>query len=89
VSIIAPNAKAVASGLGNAILVAGFITTLVTEIAPHNATLAWTLSGASVVIGFANTVHVWLVKNETVVQEAIDAGAELVDDLEHGRHAAQ
>lgn len=88
-SIVSPNAKAISSGLGNAILVAGFITTLVTEIAPHNTALAWTLSAASLVIGTANTIHVWLVKNEPVVQAAIDAGVELVDDLEHGKHAAR
>lgn len=86
-SIVAPNAKAVASGLGNAVLVGGFVTTLVAEVAPHNATLAWILSGAAAVIGAANTFHVWLVKNEDTVQAALDAGAELVDDYEPGRHA--
>jgi hypothetical protein len=87
VSIVAPNAKAVASGLGNALLVGGFVTTLVTEIAPQNPALAWILSGASVVLGAANTFHVWLVKNEDTVQAAIDAGVELVDDYEPGKHA--
>jgi hypothetical protein len=87
VSIVAPNAKAIASGVGNAILVAGFVTTMVTEVAPQNATLAGILSVASAVIAGANTFHVWLVKNEDTVQAALDAGAELVGDLEHGKHA--
>lgn len=84
---ISPYAKAVESGLGNAILVGTFVTTCLTEIAPNNTALAWSLSALSVALGAANTFRVWLVKNEPVIEAAVEAADELVHDFEEGRHS--
>ena len=84
---IGPYAKAVESAVGNIILVGTFLGTVLTEVAPRNDTLAYALSALSVVLGVTNTFRVWLVKNEPLIEQAFDAGEDLVHDLEAGRHS--
>jgi hypothetical protein len=88
---IGPYAKAVTSGLGNAIAF-GTEAAALLELVP--ADQQWAARSVVVVLGVlhvANTFHVWLVKNEPVIEAAVAAGEELVEDVEDvvGRHAAK
>jgi hypothetical protein len=86
---IGPYAKAVTSGVGNLVTVGTAATALLELAPPDYRPAAIALSGLLAALGFANTFHVWLVKNEPVIEAAVAAGEELVEDVEDvvGKHA--
>ena len=84
---IAPYTKAVASGVGNAITFGTGAVALLELAPPDQKWAAEALVGLLAVLHAANTFHVWLVKNEQTLQDAVDMGTTIVQDVEQGRHA--
>ncbi|AUS34593.1 hypothetical protein C1M55_28090 [Rhodococcus qingshengii] len=85
---LAPYAKAVSAGVGEAVTV-GTVTVSLLSLAPPNLKpVAVALSSLVFVLGILKTFHVWLVKNEPVIESAAAAVDELIPEIEEsiGKH---
>ncbi|MCM6777265.1 hypothetical protein NDR87_27640 [Nocardia sp. CDC159] len=83
--LVSRNAKTVISAVGGLINVLA-ATALLFHYAP--AELAGFGAAALTALEVLRSVNVWLVKNEPLIEAAVDAGAELIEAIQHPRGAA-
>ncbi|MFI5781114.1 hypothetical protein [Nocardia sp. NPDC051570] len=83
--LVARNAKTVVSVIGGLINVVA-AAALLFHYAP--AELAGFGAAALTVLEVLRSVNVWIVKNEPLIEAAVDAGAELVTAIAHPHEAA-
>ncbi|MGY2063113.1 hypothetical protein ACW9HQ_50185 [Nocardia gipuzkoensis] len=82
---VARNAKTVVSAVGGLVNVAA-AAALLFHYAPTE--LAGFGAAALTALEVLRSVNVWLVKNEPLIEAAVEAGADLVSAIEHPRGAA-
>lgn len=82
--MVARNAKTVVSAIGGVISVLAVAAVLFQYAPPAVAGYGAAVLSAIEVL---RSVNVWIVKNESVLAAAADAGSELVDAIEHPRVA--